>query len=152
MVLLAAEYRGTNNGGVGITREQAKAAGIGSKNTLYGALKDLVARGLIVMTHPGSRVPPAPTRYALTWLPVDNTEYTRAARVPSRDYIDWTPKKNNLRVPLSGNHGPTEWEQGGEKRPLSPTEWDHGGEKRASLFPLSGSPLISSHTGEVTHE
>ncbi|MBK9130604.1 MAG: hypothetical protein IPM20_03030 [Gammaproteobacteria bacterium] len=91
LVLLAAMYRGRNNGALGITPEQAAKAGIGSRNTLYRALAELGNRQLIIMTHPASRVPARPTMWAITWLAVDDTPYSRASPVPSHAYRSWLP-------------------------------------------------------------
>lgn len=97
MVLLAGQYRGHNNGALGLTAEQARRAGIGSDNTLYRALKELAERGLIEQVHPASRVPPRPAMYAISWKPVDETRYTTAARTPSFSYRTWTPPKSDFR-------------------------------------------------------
>jgi len=91
LVLLAAEFNGYNNGAIGITASQARQAGIGSDKTLYRSLHELEARMLIATTHPASRVPPRPTMWKLTWLPVDDTQYTSATRTPSHAYRDWRP-------------------------------------------------------------
>lgn len=93
LALLTSQYRGKNNGAVGITAAQAIEAGIGSKHTLYRALRKLQSRGLIERTHPASRVPPRPTMYALTWWPVDDTEFSKATRTPSHDYRKWSPQQ-----------------------------------------------------------
>lgn len=91
LVLLAAQYHGGNNGALGITRSQAAENGVGSGHTLYGALKALETRGLIDKTYQASRVPPRPAMYALTWVSVDDTEYSRAERLPTHAYRDWQP-------------------------------------------------------------
>lgn len=106
MVLLAAQYTGYNNGALGITRDQAAQNGIGSNRTLYGALRELEARGLLERTYHASRVPPRPTMYALTWVSVDDTEYSKSERLPTHAYREWQPKqkpkftvvKNDMRI------------------------------------------------------
>lgn len=90
LVLLAAQYYGTNNGALGITWTQAAANGIKSDNTLYAALRELETRGLIEQTYPASRVPPRPTMYAITWVSVDDTEYSRSTRTAAHSYRDWS--------------------------------------------------------------
>lgn len=92
LVLLAGEFNGHNNGAVGLTAGQAEANGIGSKHTFYRSLRELESRGLIETTFPASRVPPRPTMYALTWLPVDQTEYSQARRVASNAYREWSAR------------------------------------------------------------
>ena len=89
LVLLAAQYNGHNNGALGITGERAALAGIGSRHTLYNALKELQKRRLIIRTHPASRVPARPTMWAITWLGVDDTDYSRATPIPTHAYRDW---------------------------------------------------------------
>lgn len=89
LVLLAASYNGHNNGALGLTAEQAVAAGIGSRHTFYGAIAELQERRLIVRTHPASRVPPRPTMWAITWLAIDDTDYSAASSIPSHAYREW---------------------------------------------------------------
>lgn len=89
MVLLAGQYRGRNNGALGLTAKQAMGAGIGSDNTLYRALRLLTERGLIEQTHPASRVPPRPAMYSIAWQAVDDTDYSRATTVPAHTYREW---------------------------------------------------------------
>ena len=91
LVALAAGYNGHNNGSLALTREQAREFGILSHDTLGRGLAALESRGLIVRTCPGSRRPPTPSRFALTWRPTDDTEWTRAARTPSREFASWAP-------------------------------------------------------------
>lgn len=89
LLLLCAAYNGRNNGALGVTAGQAAESGIGSRNTLYRALHEIAARGLIVQTYPASRVPPRPAMWALTWLSVDDTEYSSKTRIPSHAYRSW---------------------------------------------------------------
>ena len=99
LMLMAKEYNGANNGALGLTRSQTAENGIGSDHTLYGALRTLEKRRLIEQTYPASRVPPRPTMYALTWLPVDDTEWSRATPIPAHTYRDWRPaRKPKLKV------------------------------------------------------
>ena len=94
LVLLAAQFNGHNNGALGITAEQAAGAGIGSNRTLYHSLAELEARRLILATYPASRVPPRPTMWALTWLPLNDTQYSDATRTPSPAYRNWKQENN----------------------------------------------------------
>ena len=98
MVLLAAEYNGGNNGALGITANQAIARGIGSDHTLYRALRTLEKHGLIERTYPASRVPPRPTMYLLTWLSVDDTNYSRKTRIPTHIYRQWKPSNSTTKT------------------------------------------------------
>ena len=92
LVLLAAEYNGLNNGALGITCSQAAVNGIGSGHTMYSALQALEAHGLLEKTYPASRVPPRPTMYALTWIPIDNTDWSQSTTIPVHTYRAWRPK------------------------------------------------------------
>jgi hypothetical protein len=94
LVLLAAEFTGYNNGALGITASQAAQTGIRSDKTLYRSLHELEQRQLILMTYPASRVPPRPTMWALTWLPLDDTNYTSRTQKPTHAYRDWRPERS----------------------------------------------------------
>ncbi len=99
LMLMAAEYNGGNNGALGITRSQAAEKGIGSDHTLYDGLRTLEKRGLIEQTYPASRVPARPAMHALTWISVDDTEWSRSTRIPAHTYRDWRPaRKPKLKV------------------------------------------------------
>jgi hypothetical protein len=101
LVLLAAQYNGYNNGALGLTRGQAANQGIGSNRTLYLSLRNLEVRGLVVRTYPASRVPPRPAMYALTWVSVDDTDFSGAERLATHAYREWQPeprRKPNLTI------------------------------------------------------
>lgn len=147
LVVLATEYRGKNNGAVGITRAQAKAAGVGGKNTLYRALKNLIDRGLIEITSHASRVPPRPAMYSMAWLPVDDTEHSIRTRTPSHNYRSWTPEKNNFRYPVMGNKGVRNGEQETEVELHSPRNGEQGPVLGGSTVPIMGSPYRSTIRG-----
>ena len=91
LVILAAQFTGYNNGALALSKTQAAKQNI-SNRTLYRALRTLERRGLIDRTYPSSRVPPRPTMFALTWLAVDDTEWSNATRVPARTFADWKPQ------------------------------------------------------------
>ena len=94
LVLLAAQFNGFNNGALGITAKQATDAGIGSDKTLYRSLRELELRRLVELTYPASRVPPRPTMWSMTWLPLDATQYSQSTRTPSHAYRDWQPERS----------------------------------------------------------
>lgn len=144
LVLLAMEYRGKNNGAIGLTREQAKAGGIGGKNTLYKALRDLIERGLIEITHYASRVPPRPAMYAINWLPVDDTEYSEKTRLASHEYRNFDPSKINFRYPATGNKGVRKREQGDGSGVHGPHYGEQGPVLAVPQSPLRGPPLEST--------
>lgn len=91
LVLIAGEYNGHNNGALGLSKTQAASHSI-SNRTLYRALRSLEARGLIDRTYHSSRVPPRPTMFALTWVPLDNTNWTTEGVRPAKTYLDWKPQ------------------------------------------------------------
>lgn len=86
LIALTGQYSGGNNGRLSLTRAVAREYGIRSVDTLRRGLLKLCERGLIEQTHPGSYVPPTPACYALTWQPLDQTEWTRKTRTPSHAY------------------------------------------------------------------
>ena len=98
LVLMAAQFNGHNNGALGLSKSQAARQNISNK-TLYKALTTLEERGLIEQTYPASRVPPRPTMYALMWISIGDTEWSRSTRIPTHSYRDWeAPRKPKLKV------------------------------------------------------
>ena len=98
LVLMGAQFNGHNNGALGLSKSQAARQNISNK-TLYKALATLEERGLIEQTYPASRVPPRPTMYALMWISIDDTEWSRSTRIPTHSYRDWQPsRKPQLKV------------------------------------------------------
>lgn len=86
--VVAAQYRGNNNGAITLSREAARRYGIKSSDTLAKGLAILRERGIIVMTFPGSYQPPLPARYAIAWKPYDDTDYSRKGMIVN-DYARW---------------------------------------------------------------
>lgn len=89
LTALAATYMGENNGALTLTRPQARKHGIASNETIAAALKELERRGLVIRTDPGMRTPPRPARFAVTWKPLDKTEYTERGSA-SHAYRHWS--------------------------------------------------------------
>ncbi len=83
LVTLAGQYNGGNNGALGLTQKQAAARNISNK-TLYKALARLEKIDIICITRRASRVPPRPAMFSLTWVSLDNTEYSQETRTPAR--------------------------------------------------------------------
>lgn len=67
LVALAAQYFGTNNGSLSLTRKTAAEYGIGNPYALGDGLRELEERGLIAKTRPGRRIPPRSSLFALAW-------------------------------------------------------------------------------------
>jgi hypothetical protein len=59
-----------NNGTAALTEMHAKQYGFKGRDTLYGSLRELTERGLIVVTREGLRLKSVFTLYAVGWLPV----------------------------------------------------------------------------------
>ncbi len=90
LVAYASVYNGKNNGSLGLTRTQAQEGSGISKNLLMRAQQTLVERGLLVLAKPGSRTPPRPNLYALTWHAVDEGRHDLAETpVPTHAYRAW---------------------------------------------------------------
>ena len=71
LVVLAAHYRGENNGDLALTRKMALHYGIKSERARCGGLRELAERGLIVKACQGGMRPLGPTTWALTWEPIN---------------------------------------------------------------------------------
>ncbi|MBY8123060.1 hypothetical protein KW497_03550 [Vibrio fluvialis] len=73
LLWMSYQYKGKNNGDLAATHTLAQSWGIGGKQTLVKALKELQMRRLISMTRQGKFTNPGGrcALYALTWLPVD---------------------------------------------------------------------------------
>ena len=74
--LLAAQYDGTNNGDLTLTRKQAAHYGLNNERHRSLGLRELERRGLIVKTRPGgvrngSKVP---TLWALAWRSIEHKD------------------------------------------------------------------------------
>lgn len=149
LVLLAGEYNGRNNGALGVSWAQAKAHGIGSKNTLYRALKALVGRGLIEQTYPASRVPPRPAMYALDWQGIDDTEYSRATKA-RRAFTSWSAPKINFRGAMSEPNVANDCAHGSGEMPHGLTDCAYGPDFARSMGAMSDPLLDLAIGGEVT--
>ena len=88
LVALVAQYDGKNNGALALPMPTARLFGITSSNTLNRSLRELRARGLVIQTHPGSYHPPEVARYAITWKPTDDTQWSNKS-APTSDFKGW---------------------------------------------------------------
>ncbi|MEQ9002334.1 MAG: hypothetical protein RIE74_02095 [Pseudomonadales bacterium] len=111
LVGYCAAYAGRNNGSLGLTVGQAEHLGI-PRNTLRRAQRTLEQRGLIIRTKIGTRTPPKPNLYALSWLPIDAGDHdAQPTKVPSHAYRNWPekhfPMAHHGSRPMT-HHGPRE--------------------------------------------
>lgn len=100
LVALAAQYGGTNNGSLTLTRRTAREYGICDPHVLHDALAELEARGLVIRTRPGTRLPPRAAMYALGWRRIDEPRWpdphdaTPTLRAPDA-WRSWTPARDS---------------------------------------------------------
>ena len=88
LVAVVAQYDGRNNGALALPLSSAHTFGVTSANTLSRGLREMQVRGLVLQTYPGSYHPPAPARYAVTWLPTDDTTWTKKGP-PTSEFREW---------------------------------------------------------------
>lgn len=88
LLLLAAQYKGKNNGDLCATQELAARSGWTSKGSFHRALVELEAAGFIVKTRQGGRN--RCSLYALAWKPIDECGGkldVPASRVASNEWL-----------------------------------------------------------------
>lgn len=100
LVAMTAQYHGGRNGSLTLTRRTAKDYGLGSPATLAASLSELEARGLILRTRPGTRVPPRSAMFAVTWRGIDEPlQHDRhdvaPAPIPTHAYARWTTDRRS---------------------------------------------------------
>lgn len=99
LLWLAFHYKGSNNGYLSATRQQAKQWGIGGADTLARALAELLKHRLIVLTRQGRFTNPggSPNLYAVTWEAIHekagNPLDVKPTRTPYR--TDWKRTAEN---------------------------------------------------------
>lgn len=98
LVALAAQYSGHGNGSLTLTRSTAALFGAGQTHTLAASLRELEARGLIIQTRFGTRVPPRAAMYALAWWRIDeplshDRHEARPTLTPPDTWRSWTTTK-----------------------------------------------------------
>jgi hypothetical protein len=74
LVVIAAQYRGRNNGDLALTWKTARAFGLNSKKLLIKSIGLLLERGLVQKTRQGGKRPMGPCLYAVTWHPIDECD------------------------------------------------------------------------------
>lgn len=105
LVILASQYRGSNNGTQALTPSFSQRFGTLGKNTVYRSLEQLVARNLLIETRPGLRMKNHFALYAIGWEPIDNYE---GQPLDTKDYSktsgwrNWCPEAAGS-FPMVGN-------------------------------------------------
>jgi hypothetical protein len=90
--LLAAQYNGTNNGNLSLTRAQALLFGLNNERHRTYGLRALAARGLIEKTCQGGIAGgKRPTLWALAWKAIDFEEgqQREVVRPPPCGWLEW---------------------------------------------------------------
>lgn len=97
LVVLAAHFRGANNGDLALTRKMARHFGMKSERARCQGLRELTERGLIIRACKGGMRPLGPTTWALTWLSIDYWAGRKldAVRLAPESWKDWQPKLIN---------------------------------------------------------
>lgn len=71
LTVVAAQYRGYNNGSLTFTRETARNYGMTNPYMIIESFAELEARGLIIKTRLGTTEPPRSAMFALSWCKID---------------------------------------------------------------------------------
>lgn len=93
LIMIASQYRGSNNGDLCAPFSYVKNWGIGSEATLSKAIKELMEANLIVRTRQPTRDRKNPhgqcSLYAVTWQPIDECKGKidiEASAAPPRNF------------------------------------------------------------------
>ena len=91
LLLMAYQFRGSNNGDLSAAPALLKGWGISSKTTTQKAVQELIERNLIIRTREGRFLNPGGrcALYALTWKPIDECQgkiEVSATRTPPRKF------------------------------------------------------------------
>ena len=92
--ILAAQYDGTNNGDLSLTRKMGRHFGLNNERCRSRGLRELDERGLIQKTLQGGLSyggQKCPTLWALTWRPIDYFDGRKleAVRLPAESWRNW---------------------------------------------------------------
>lgn len=159
LVLLAAQYwhdpsnlaRG-NNGTMAMTELWGRRFGLTSRDTIYGSLRELVKRDLIIRTRKGMKSKTHFALYALNWRPIHNRngQPLDVAEPPNRKWETWSPAG----FPATGND--QKKLQTGQRESSLPTAGNDeagsvpiSGQKGHETLPTAGNTLRISGRGEA---
>jgi hypothetical protein len=87
LMYLASQYRGSNNGDLGIAWKVAKARGFKSNSMLRRGAIELVETGFLIQTRQGGRN--RCSLFALTWMPIDECNGKLDISSTRTAPIDW---------------------------------------------------------------
>lgn len=94
--LLAAQYDGSNNGNLALTRKQARHFGLNNERHRSQGLRELERRGLIEKTRQGGIASGSklPTLWALTWHSIQWADGRKldTVRLPPNTWANWPGK------------------------------------------------------------
>lgn len=90
LLLMCRQLNGGNNGQLQATYAYMRTHGIGSEHTLQDAIRQLISHGLIYRTR-SHGANGAWARYAVTWLPIQDTSDLFLAGFRACAWRDWTP-------------------------------------------------------------
>ncbi|HTE40040.1 MAG TPA: helix-turn-helix domain-containing protein [Steroidobacteraceae bacterium] len=109
LVILAAHYRGRNNGTQAITGTFAHRFGFKGRNTVYRSLRALVERGLLIQTRDGWRQKDHFALYAIGWEDITHRDGKPLDKPEPRNntkWLNWTQMRTHggeSTVPMVGN-------------------------------------------------
>lgn len=98
---LYGQYKGNNNGDLTAAWSILKARGWRSKDTIYRALDELIAKGWVIKTRQGGRH--IPSLYAVSWQAIDECGGKLDVAATNTAPGTW---KNKMRGPIAVPHWP----------------------------------------------
>lgn len=126
LVMVAAQYFGTNNGSLTLTRRTAAEYGLSNPHTIDASIRELLERCLLERTRPGSRLPPRAAMFAITWRPINEPK--------GNDRHDATPT-------LKPSNAWAKW------KAMSHSQYWASGKRRAPRYPRATRPSSAGIQG-----
>lgn len=175
LVILAGQYWGGNNGALALTERYARRYGFRGRDTIYRALRQLEAHGLIVCTRRGMKMKKVFTQYALGWEDINNREGQPLDVPELRDNSRWLnwhgPPRTGRRktkihtngressIPTAGTDAPNSVPTSASSSAVSiPTKGNtlrisaHSASERASDAGVSAVCDLASNVGKLLEE
>lgn len=101
LAIIALQYSGYNNGTMAATPLYVEQFGLRGRDTVYRALRELTARGLLVQTRQGIKQRDVFSLYALGWVDIDYRDGKKLERSEPRNnrrWLDWRPTASQTRT------------------------------------------------------